>query len=285
LESFLGKLVGTFLVLRPYVLAFFLVYLVGCTLHLGLLRALLFVPLGYAIAWLSEYSSIHTGIPYGKYFYIPETVNAELWVGGVPLMDSLSYVFLAWASYSMALFAVSPVLVRKCIPYPLETRRMRAAPGTRLLGALFMVYLDIVIDPVALRGDRWFLGKIYGYPEGGAYFGVPISNFVGWFVVGYVLIYALQKMDAALSSRGVNDLSGSRFPWRYIPGPALYYGVLAFNLAVTFAIGEDAMGWAGVFIVVLPTAILLRCKTGPGQGGDALRRHREDFPGAVLPGP
>src|SRR3546814_3647402 len=41
---------------------------------------------------------------------------------------------------------------------------------------------------LAVRGDRWFLGHIFYYPDGGAYFGVPLTNFAGWMVVGMVSI-------------------------------------------------------------------------------------------------
>ena len=63
-----------------------------------------------------------------------------------------------------------------------------------ILGAVLMVALDIVIDPLALRGYRWFLGQIYGYPEGGVYFGITLSNFAGWFLVALVLIGVLQYL-------------------------------------------------------------------------------------------
>ena len=42
-----------------------------------------------------------------------------------------------------------------------------------LLTAFLFAFIDMVIDPVALRGDRWFLGKIYYYPDPGIHFGVP----------------------------------------------------------------------------------------------------------------
>src|SRR5512143_2134124 len=109
MESLFHLLLGT-IVLRPYVFIFLLAYLLGCSLHLGVKRAVLFCIAGYLIAWLSEYSSIHNGIPYGYYYYVERTKGRELWVMGVPFMDSLSYVFLAYASYCMALLVSSPFL-------------------------------------------------------------------------------------------------------------------------------------------------------------------------------
>ena len=129
-------------------------------MHLGLIRALLFAALGYLLAWLSEYSSIHTGIPFGLYHYIETTKGEELWVMGVPFMDSMSFVFLAYAGYSMALMVISPILYSRGTIYLLETKKVRWSWGGTILGALFFVYLDIIIDPVALQGGRWFLGQI-----------------------------------------------------------------------------------------------------------------------------
>jgi uncharacterized membrane protein len=278
-------LVGTVL-LRPYVFIFLAVYLVGCSMQLGLRRALLFGVAGYLITWLSEYSSIHNGIPYGLYHYIEATRGKEIWVLGVPLMDSMSYVFLAYASYAVALVALSPVISVRGMPYLLETKKMRGSLSVRMLGALFMVYLDIIIDPIALRGGKWFLGEIYGYPAGGVYFGVPVSNFIGWLFVGFLLVWALQKIDAYLDKKEVRDCQGYRFPWRYMVGPALYAGVLLFNLWITFSIGEYNLGLAGIFIVLLPAALLyLIIRSRPAHGvavTEAIESHLRDFPKAQL---
>jgi hypothetical protein len=260
---------------------------VGCSMHLGLKRALLFGAAGYLITWLSEYSSIHNGIPYGHYYYIEHTRGKEIWVLGVPLMDSMSYVFLAYASYSMALLVISPRVSVRRIPYLLETKRIRGSLSAKMLGALFMVYLDIIIDPVALRGGRWFLGQIYGYPSGGVYFGVPVSNFIGWLFVGFLLIWALQKIDATLDERGVRDYQGHPYLWRYLIGPALYVGVLVFNLWVTFSIGEYTLGWVGVFIVLMPAALLFsKIRAGAAlnvPARAAIESHLGDFPRVQLP--
>lgn len=270
--------------LRPYVFVFLLVYLLGCSMHLGLKRAFLFSVAGYLIAWLSEYSSIHNGIPYGYYYYIEQTRGQELWVFGVPFMDSLSYVFLAYAGYSMALIMVSPFVLFGRKVYLLETKKIRNSLSARFLGTLFFVYLDIIIDPVALQGRQWFLGQIYGYPEKGVYFGVPISNFIGWFLVGFLMIFVLQKIDRGLDK--CTDYAGYKFPWRYLIGPGLYFGILIFNLSVTFFIGEYHMGWVGVFIVLLPAVLgyrILTARRSSEEMRKAMELHLQDFPQSAVP--
>ncbi len=272
------------ILLRPYVFAFLAVYLAGCSLHLGVKRALLFGVAGYGIAWLSEFSSIHNGFPYGHYYYLDGTRGKEIWVLGVPLMDSISYVFLAYASYSLALLVFSPLRRSGRMVYVLETKKIRDSLQARILGALLFVYLDIIIDPVAVRGDRWFLGRIYGYPEQGVYFGVPLSNFLGWFAVGFSMIYVLQKIDQYLRRIGAPDLIGYKYPWRFLIGPVLYSGVLVFNLSVTFFIREHMLGWAGIFIVLLPAFLLyaiVRDKISRESVETAVAEHYRDFPQAM----
>jgi uncharacterized membrane protein len=257
-------LLGATVTLRPYVFIFLTAYLLLATWQLGLPRAAAFLALGYLISWAAEFCSIHFGLPFGEYLYIPATVNRELWVAGVPCMDSVSYVFLAYASYTLALAALAPA------PAPGSRFPLAADPAltgsykTLILGAVLMVSLDIVIDPLALRGYRWFLGQIYGYPEPGVYFGVTLSNFGGWFVVALVLIGVLQRLAAPGAASARWDWGRRRLPFQGLLGPALYLGVLGFNLAMTFFIGETTLGWVGVFIY-LPFLTWLLLKLLPGS--------------------
>ena len=254
--DFCRLLFGT-IVLRPYVFAFLTVYLAAAATHLGWRRTLLFLPIGYSLAWLSEYSSIHWGFPYGDYFYIPSTLDRELWVVGVPFMDSLSYVFLSYCSYSMAIFILSPVLFTKNQVTVLETRQLRRSPRTLILGACLFVLLDIIIDPVAFRGDRWFLGQIYGYRENGLYFGIPMSNFAGWLLVGLAMSAVLQLLDIFqwLEPKKASIFAG--IPVAKMLGPVLYVCVLIFNLTVTFWIGEHFLGVVGCTILFFPSLLVL----------------------------
>jgi len=241
--EFLLLLAGT-LALRPYVFIFLGVYLALATLHLGAGRAAAFLALGYGIAWAAEFCSINFGFPFGEYLYIPATLDLELWVAGVPFMDSLSYVFLAYASYCLALTALGGergFQVR-------EDFALQQSRRTLVLGAVLMVALDMVIDPVALRGYRWFLGQIYGYPEGGVYFGVTLSNFAGWFLVGLALIRVMQYLIGMAAAVRLWDWGRRSMLSPALLGSGLYLGVLGFNLAMTFAIGETCLGWVGIFI-------------------------------------
>ena len=113
-----------------------------------------------------------------------------------------------------------------------------------LLTAAFLTLIDVIIDPVALRGDRWFLGQIYGYPDPGLYFGIPLMNFVGWAVVGLVALSVYFVADRRFpsltpSSTVTRDL---------LLGCVLYYAVLLFNLTITFWIGEPLLGLVGIMI-------------------------------------
>ncbi|MEM5789852.1 MAG: carotenoid biosynthesis protein [Syntrophobacteraceae bacterium] len=244
-------------VLRPYVFAFLAMYVIAASRHIGWKRTLVFIPVGYTLAWISEFASITWGFPYGDYYYIHTTVGRELWVFGVPFMDSLSYVFLSYCSYSMALFLLSPVTISSGTLAVHETRYERRSFQVLILGAFLFMMLDVIIDPVALLGDRWFLGKIYGYKFEGHYFGIPMSNFGGWFVVGLVLIATLQILDRIVPAPIKKAPVLPLVSWMRLLGPILYFSVLFFNMAVTFYINEYLLGFVDVMIVSMLLVLTL----------------------------
>ncbi|MFQ5483231.1 MAG: carotenoid biosynthesis protein [Nitrospinaceae bacterium] len=240
--EFLTLLAGTVL-LRPYVFLFLACYLTIAIWHLGLRRTLIFTVVAYGIAFLSEYSSTRNGFPYGFYSYIDATRGQELWVSNVPFMDSLSYTFLAYVSYTMSLLIHCPLQQRGWDVRRQETAAVRHSGRTIFTGGVFFMLLDVVIDPVAFHGDRWFLGKIYTYREAGDYFNIPLTNFGGWLLVGTVILFAFTRIDRRLGdAAGCGDMGRRETPGQALFGPALYFGVLAFNLGVTFYIGEYMLG-------------------------------------------
>jgi len=243
----LRLLLGT-VALRPYVFAFLAVYIVAGCMHIGWRKTLLFIPVGYILAWISEYSSIHWGFPYGDYYYIATTIDRELWVFGVPFMDSLSYVFLSYCSYSLAVFLMSPLTVSSGCLVVHESPRLRRSLCVLLLGAFLFTMLDVIIDPVAFLGERWFLGKIYGYRQVGFYFGIPMSNFGGWVLVGAVLVGAQQLLDRLIPHEQAAQRTSPANLWLRFLGPVLYISVLIFNITVTFWIEEYLLGFVDLML-------------------------------------
>ena len=279
MEHVLQIAIGT-VAMRPYVFAFLAVYLVAAVMHLGWRTTLSFTVIGYLISFASEVSSINTGFPYGWYYYIDATKNSELWIAGVPFFDSLSYVFLAYCSYATALLVVSPIKSWRGDLVLLETRAIRKSFAVLLLAALFQVFLDIIIDPVALQGKRWFLGQIYGYREAGVHFGVPLSNYAGWLVTSICLVLALQVIAGRAGKRPGKPAGVRSFPFRALLGPLLYVSVIVFNLAVTFSIGEQLLGTTGVFIFTLPLVIVIVgiIRRTNRYTREELAEHLRDFP-------
>lgn len=268
--------------MRPYVFAFFAAFLLACVPHVGWKKTLTFTGVGYAIAFVSEKLSITTGFPYGWYYYIDTTSHKELWIWGVPFFDSLSYVFLTYCSYTTALFILSPLATRTMDLITLETRAIRHSWAALVLGAFLQTFLDIIVDPVALQGRRWFLGQIYGYKEAGVHFGVPLSNYAGWLLTSFVLVAAFQLIDRtqeAKTPRGIVKL-----PFRSLLGPLLYLSVLLFNWGVTLWIGEKLMAMTGIFIFTLPIVlvVVLALVRLNRYREEELREHLKDYPWSPL---
>jgi putative membrane protein len=217
---------------------------------------------------LCELSSTRTGIPFGWYFYTGSTVGQELYLWDVPFIDSLSFTFLLFASYCLALWFILPTRAPRYEARPTQGRTLlpalsldatvrRSWPVLGLASLLFAL-IDVVIDPVALRGDRWFLGKIYFYPEAGVYFGIPLANFFGWAVVGIIALGIYRVIDRHLPDHH-GTASSTSTTVDVLLGCGLYYGVLLFNLSVTFWIGETLLGLVGLLLYIpITTLALLR---------------------------
>jgi putative membrane protein len=255
------------ILLRPYVFVFLAAFLFAAIKLIGWPRTWRFWLISWATAFVCEFSSTRTGIPFGWYHYNGSTVGQELYFFNVPFMDSISLSFLLYAAYCVALCLLLPSKPSTTSTRPRLTPlhldiNARTSWTVFFLTAFLFAFIDVVIDPVALRGDRWFLGKIYFYPDPGLHFGVPFANYVGWAVVGLIslaIYFPLERRLPALSTPPSVTL-------RLLLGVGLYYGVLVFNLSVTFWIGESFMGMSGL-LMHLPVIVLLVYRlAGPRVG-------------------
>ena len=244
----IDQLITTFL-RRPYVFAFLAAFLFLAWRRGGWRRTILWLITGYLIAWVSEVSSIHNGFPYGLYKYVYESMPGELMIFGVPFFDSLSYAFLSYAGFAVAsFFAVNR-----------ESSSRRTSVALVLLAAFFTMLIDVVVDPVATMGDRWFLGKIHYYVYPGFYFGVPLTNFGGWFLVALTIVACnalLWRLAPAFFA------PRERLPRLRILDPIFYLSIGLFQTSIAFWIGEPRLGMVNMMILTtLALALVVRNRT------------------------
>jgi uncharacterized membrane protein len=278
-EPGLAPLLWGTVIHRPYVYAFFTCFLAFAIHQLGLRRTVTFAISTWLIAFACEYSSTHNGFPFGAYSYFDATRTRELWIANVPFWDSLSFVFLSYFSFALAAALLSP---REALGRPTGAHEGHSLspgrgegrgeglpwpglyhPAAPLVGGAMMVLLDVVIDPVALQGEKWFLGRIYEYPYRGFYFGVTAANFAGWFFVGAASQWAFQLALRALPwCKGPWRRVHPRFAWGAF---GVYAGVFGFNLAMTLVIRDHALAAASAAVTALTLSSLAWRLRAPGR--------------------
>jgi len=186
---------------------------------------LLFVLICVAVGNIIENLSIVTGFPFGHYYFTsvmgPKILN-------VPVMLGLAYVGMGYLSWIMGL------VILGILDRPLTRSCVVTAP---LIAAFIMVAWDLAMDPVwgtILHAWIW-LG-------GGAYFGVPITNFLGWYLTAYI-IYQLFAIFARRRPAPPDQL-----PSRHWQLPVVFYSVsVAGNLLLAIpqtgpSVVSDAAG-------------------------------------------
>jgi putative membrane protein len=211
---------------RWYVFAFLAGYFATSVPERGWRNSLRFAAIAFGIAFAAEYTSTRTGFPFTSYRYTADTHGDEMYLSNVPLFVPLSYAVMISAGRSVG----SRLL------------EMPSVIGLVAAGAVCTMAIDVVVDPIALRGGQWFLGDLYRYDGPGQWFGVPLGNFGGWLLVSMVVIAA----DLLLSGERTARV-GAR-------GISLAAGVVVFNAGVGLAIGAVGAVFASL---ALCTAILV----------------------------
>jgi putative membrane protein len=123
---------------------------------------------GYAYA--IEYVGIRTGLPYGEFYY---GVDLGPTVAGVPVGLPVFFLPLVMNAYLLVV-----LLLGKLADH---------AP-TRLTAVIAaVVAMDLVLDPGAVGLGFWV------YPGGGPFYGVPLSNYLGWVLSATVTVVTLDR--------------------------------------------------------------------------------------------
>src|SRR5258706_3887654 len=190
---------------------------------------LVFGAITLVVSNIFENMSILTGFPFGHYYYT-DGLGPKLFL--VPILIGPAYLgtgYLAWMLARVILGAT-------------EQQRL---PGhfiftIPLLASFIMVSWDLSFDPIASTiNHNWI------WEQGGNYFGVPFSNFMGWFLTVFVFfqLFALYLRGRQNTYTQVQPVS--RESWLQA---VVFYGVTALGITLniltqtTNAIIADATG-------------------------------------------
>lgn len=141
-----------------------------------------------AISYTAEFLGVHTGQIFGHYYYnASPNINGFL-IAGVPPLVTFSYISMGYTSYLLA----------RIILGKFGKLQGAAFIGIPIIAAMFMTVWDMAFDPIAS-----YVQQRYIWETGGAYFGVPLRNFVGWFlttftffsIINIYLNYAAKAKD------------------------------------------------------------------------------------------
>jgi len=201
------------------------------------LRGILtFILLSLAIGNFLENLSIFTGFPFGHYHFTGVMGPKIL---AVPILLGLAYVGMGYLSWTLARVILGDA------GQPLTGSRLVTRP---LVAAFVMVAWDFSQDAIwsnFVHGWQWH--------DGGPYFGVPLSNFAGW----YLTVYLIYQSFALVVRRKPGP-----FPVSFWRTAILFYGVSALgNLLVPGPPGvatvTDAAGTVWPVSGILGTSALV----------------------------
>ncbi len=199
----------------------------------------------FLITWIVSLSfealSIRTGFPFGLYHY---NLPSPIVLFQVPLIVIVAYFGAGYISWML-----SHVLTGQ-YSKKLEGKQIFIVP---FVAAFIMVMWDLIMDPVASTVlSQWV------WQSPGAYFGVPITDFFGWFVTVFIFyqIFALylSKYDR-IQLQKVKTLTSKPF---WIEASVVYGLIGLYPILVSVTIHNDntvSMSLVTVFTVIFVALI------------------------------
>lgn len=195
-----GSYVSTALIALPSLVALFA--------YLCPRRAVFSVLVLSAFAYAIESVGVATGFPYGTFFY--DDALGPKFLGLVPYLLPVTYVPLVIGAVAAA-----------WTPGRLVPRI--------ILSALLLVLIDAVLDPGAVALGFWI------WPEGGPYYGVPLSNFAGWLLSGAISAILLLSTGRTHTPPPPGALDSAILALAFWTGAAFFSG-LAFPALLGLAL-------------------------------------------------
>jgi uncharacterized membrane protein len=147
----------------------FAFFLVHGSVNYRFRDVLVFAAITLVVSNIFENMSIVTGFPFGHYYYT-DGLGPKLFL--VPILIGPAYLGTGYLSWMLARVILGATEQRPP-GYSIFT--------VPVLASFIMVCWDLSFDPIASTINHQWI-----WEQGGSYFGVPFSNFMGWFLTVFV---------------------------------------------------------------------------------------------------
>jgi putative membrane protein len=198
-----------------------------------------FFTVTFLVSWSAEAASIATGFPFG-HFYYTELLGPK--IGPVPMAVMPAYFaagYLAWTMGTVFLGELGTGI---------ERRNLFLVP---FVASFLMVMWDFCLDPIGSTIDGAWL-----WEDGGAYYGVPIANYLGWYLTVFL---TFQVFALYLYRFGVNERVEQSKTYWYL-APVMYLGLaLGYLLDPFFQTTNLEIYWSvflGCILTMVFTSLL-----------------------------
>ncbi len=161
-----------------YILLVLLVFVVCFAFTFLRSRVFVLLVITFTVSTISELLGTAYGFITGQQFYYTASNLGYKVLGLVPFS-----VLLLWTIIIMLAYAITNLLDPGYFFSLKNTLNISSLAYVLLLSTLdgfLAMNLDMILDPVHVRSGGWV------WPDGGAYFGIPISNFVAWFFIAFI---------------------------------------------------------------------------------------------------
>lgn len=217
----------------------------------GWKRTVACISVGFLIAWFYEYlgTNADSGGAFGPYHYNPDTLGGHVF--GVPWGVALGWEVFAYPAFYLVLYLMpsEELGAGKSI-----FKRISNVLVISTLGGLFCLATDLLSDPLAVEQGffTWHVnGAIYPWLSGS---GEPLSNFTGWFICGFSMMFAWYFILQGTPSKNHNR---SKYLDIYFP-LALYAAHFTNNFSqALFLLQRDdvilfgGFGHGGILLILL----------------------------------
>jgi uncharacterized membrane protein len=214
-ESAVGVLYPTALSITALHLVLMVSFaLLHASLRYGWKGALAFAAICLVVSNIFENMGVATGFPFGNYHYT-DVLGPKL--GYVPLMIAPAYLGVGYMSWVMGAILIGDV---KRGSSALSTF------ATPFVAAFVMVLWDLSLDPSASTDGKWWT-----WHDGGGFFGVPLQNYLGWYLTVFVF---MQLFALYLRARGPEQetIQPKSYFWQAIA----MYALVAINFVVCYPV-------------------------------------------------